>query len=563
MNHRVNLVTVLTLLLLAGPIGYGETAQKQPIDGTTQKNIGQPVIKNVLRFGVHVSEMGKLDPHFAAASQDRAFADMVFNGLLRYKPGNAPRIEPDLAQSIPDFTMEEGRQVWRFKLRKGVMFHAGPKTESYELTADDVVYSLKKSADRNRCSYAGEYTGMTIKKIDPHTVEISLKNPLSPILFLPKLTNYNGGFIVSKKAMEAMGDNGFKTHPVGTGPFLFNRYSPGKKLVLKAHKDYFRGRPALDGVEIHFVSDNQKRSDALTSGKLDVIMGFGKKSWFKVMETNQTIQLDTPGVGEVITLYFNTAMAPLNDIRVRKAIAYALDRDAFFEVSAKRLSEKVYSPVPSRFLPGGITKEEIEILGLEFASNLKKARKLLTEAGYPDGFSIDLVSSEKRLYKAVYTVLKQQLSKIGITCDITIKTHSAMHKSIRNDPKPIVLYIAWRPNADVFLTRFFHSNSIIITGAEPDTNFSHYSKIDSLIEAARLETDPEKQTSLWIQSQIKLLNDMAAYPLMFQSQCYARRADVDYGHPLVSTMALYPQFTEKTTFTTLQNRRTAKPETAN
>jgi peptide/nickel transport system substrate-binding protein len=121
-----------------------------------------------------------------------------------------------------------------------------------------------------------------------------------------------------------------------------------------------------------------------------------------------------------------------------------------------------------------------------------------------------------------------------------------MHKIIRQDPRPIVIYAAWRPNADVYLSHFFHSEAAIVTGARPDTNFSQYRQIDDLIEAARLEIRPEKQINLWIQAQIKILDDMAAYPVMFASQCYARRNRVDYGHPLISTMALYPQFTEQT-----------------
>ena len=111
---------------------------------------------------------------------------------------------------------------------------------------------------------------------------------------------------------------------------------------------------------------------------------------------------------------------------------------------------------------------------------------------------------------------------------------------------PIVVYNAWRPNADVFLTRFFHSDSIVVTGAKPDTNFSHYDKIDDLIEAARLETDPGRQIELWKQAQIKILADMAAYPLHYYNMVHARRNYIEYGHEVVSTMALYPQITEKT-----------------
>jgi peptide/nickel transport system substrate-binding protein len=110
----------------------------------------------------------------------------------------------------------------------------------------------------------------------------------------------------------------------------------------------------------------------------------------------------------------------------------------------------------------------------------------------------------------------------------------------------MVIYVAWRPNADAYLSQFFHSDAIIVTGAKPDTNFFQYSKIDRLIEAARLEIDPDRQIQLWGQAQIRILDDMAAYPIMYTKQCYARRSWVEYGHPLISTMALYPQFTEKT-----------------
>lgn len=503
---------------------------------------------NILRFGIHVSEMGKLDPHFAAGSQDRALADMVFNGLLRYQPGNAPTIEPDLAEQIPGFEMIGGRQVWTVKLRKGVLFHAGPQNAAYEMTAEDVVYSLQKSARRESCAYAGEYEGLTMVAVDRYTVQIIAEKPVSAILFLPKLTNYAGGFIVSKSAIQAMGYERFKQHPVGTGPFVFSRYTPGKELVLRAHDGYFRGRPQLDGIVIRFVPDIRARESALKAGDLDVIMGSGEKGWPSKMGSDPGITVDTHGVGEVATIYFNTRMKPMDDIRVRRAIAMALNRKAFLETTSEQFVGGVYSPVPAQFLPGGLTKTEAERLNLAFTQDLDKARQLMAAAGYPDGFALDLVTSEKRLYRTYYEELRRQLSQIGIECRIAVKTHSNMHKLIRRDPKPIVVYVAWRPNADAYLSRFFHSDAIVVSGAKPDTNFSHYSNVDQLIEAARLEIDPEKQTQLWVQAQIRILDDMAAFPIMYTKQCYARRSNVEYGHTLVSTMALYPQFTERTRF---------------
>jgi peptide/nickel transport system substrate-binding protein len=202
--------------------------------------------------------------------------------------------------------------------------------------------------------------------------------------------------------------------------------------------------------------------------------------------------------------------------------------------------------VPVNFLPGGLSLSDVRALNLEYEYDPARARLLLAQAGYPHGFVLDLVSSEKRLYQAYYRVLAAQLAEIGIRCRIRTVSHPEMHRQIRHEPKPLVIYAAWRPNADAYLTRFFHSDSIIVTGSRPDTNFSCYDKIDKLIETARMEIDPDRQISLWHQAQIRILNDMAAFPIMYTKQIYIRKKYVDYGHKLVSTMALYPQFTEKT-----------------
>lgn len=503
---------------------------------------------NILRYGIHVSAMGKLDPHFAAGSQDRIFADMVFNGLLRYVPGQAPRIEPDLAAAIPEFHMENSRQVWTVRLKKGVMFQAGPDTPSYELTADDVIFSLEKSADKETCAYAGGYAGMTFVKLDPYTIEITLENPMSPILFFPKLANYGGGFIVSKRAVETMGIDRFSAHPVGTGPFAFKQYLPGKKVELVAHKGYFRGTPRLSGVELHLVKKTEDRVDRLKKGDLDAIAGSSVKGWIEGIEAQPECLVDIHGVGEVASFYFNTRVPPLDDVRVRKAIAFALDRKEFLNAGNPRVGGAVYSQVPHRFLPGGLSENDVRILNLSYEQDLEKARQLLSDAGFPNGFSLDMVSSEKRFHITNTRVFKAQLERIGIRCNIRVVPHSEMHKIIRKDPKPVVFYGAWRPNADVYLTRFFHSDSMVVTGKKPDTNFSLYTDIDRLIEAARLEIDPNTQVNLWTQAQIKILDAMAAFPVMYVMQVTVRNRQVDYGHTLRSTMALYPQFTENSCF---------------
>lgn len=501
---------------------------------------------NTLRFGIDAGDLGTGDPHRAASRNDRAVADMIFNGLLRYKPGEAPSVEPDLAVEIPHPQFIDGKQVWSFKLRQDVMCHPGPQTEGYRMTADDVVYSLQRAADPRVSSYAGDYRGMTVQAVDDFTVNVIFESPLSSILFFPKVADYAGGFIVCGKAVEAVGDQAFAFHPVGTGPFMYQNRVVGERLQLVANEKYFRGRPLLDGVDIRYMPSFAERDEALRKGELDVIFGSEKPDWFEAIQGEKTLKVDVFGVGQVITMHFNTSIKPLDDRRVRKALAYGVDREIFLSHFAEGVVQNVYSPVPADFLPGGLTQEEVKRLGLSYSHEPGKARVLLEEAGYADGFSLKLVTSERDHYRANYESLRDQLAPLNIKIELEVVEHRNMHKRIRNDENPIVIYVAWRPNADIFLTRFFHSDSIVKTGASPDTNFSHYDQIDPLIETARLARNPADQVRFWKQAQIKLLDDAVAYPLHYVNLVYARQSNIEYGHELKATMALYPQFNEKT-----------------
>ncbi len=506
----------------------------------------EPVI---LRYADKAADLGTMDPHFAAATNDRNLVDMIFNGLVRYKPGDGSVIEPDLAEALPEPELVGGKQVWTFKLRRGVMCHPSDAVPSYELTAEDVVWSLQKSANPDTSAYAGEYDGMTVEAVDEYTVKVTMEKPLSPVLFFPKVADYAGGFIVCKQAYEAVGDEAFKTQPVGTGPFMFDSYSPQEKVVLVANDAYFRGRPLLDAVEYRYMPDINSRELGLKSGELDVINGAAEGIWVERMNKEEGVRVDVYGVGEVATVHFDITVPPLDDVRVRKAIAYALERDEFLALFGEPVAANVYSPVPAQFLAGGLTQKEVAELGLEYAVDRDKARELLAEAGYADGFSLEMVSSERESYLKNYQSMQAQLAEIGIDIKIEVVDHSGMHSLIREDVNPIVIYVAWRPNADVYLTRFYHSDSIVVTGAKPDTNFSHYDQIDDLIEAARVELDADKQVAMWKEAQIKIMDDMVSYPLQYQNQVTARHDYVDFGHELKSALALYAQITENTRIT--------------
>ena len=510
--------------------------------GLVMVPLAQSQQEKVLTIAFDAGDLKTLDPHFAAATQDRAVVDMIFNGLVRYKPGDITVFEPDLAER---WEVSEDGKVWTFYLRKGVICHPWGDNPGYELTAEDVVYSLRKSADPARSAYAGEYTGMSFEAVDKYTVKITLERPLSEALMLPKLADYAGGFIVCKKAVEDLGDEAFKTHPVGTGPFIFESYSPMEKVVLVKNERYFRGAPKLDRVVVRYMPDVSAREYGLETGELDVIEGPPEQPWVEKMRAKPETVVDIFGPGETAVLHLNMSKEPFDDLKVRKAVAYCLSRAEVRAAIGEAISAPLWGAVPE-VLAGGLTREEAAVAGLLYEADREKARWLLAEAGYPEGFSAEVVISERAEYLLPMENIQAQLRECGIDIKLKVVDHPTMHTLIRQDVNPIVLYVAWRPNADVFLTRFYHSDSIVVVGKKPDTNFSHYTGIDELIEAARTELDTELQVLFWKQAQLKLLIDMASYPLYIKQFVYARKPYVDYGYELKSTLALYPQINELT-----------------
>jgi peptide/nickel transport system substrate-binding protein len=188
-NRRIILAALVTAALIPASARQGLAAPKTD-----------------LVVGMAAQDVGKLDPHLAVSTIDRTVVAWMFNGLVRFKPGSMTPadIEPDLATS---WEFSPDKKVWTFHLRHGVKFHGGYG----EVTADDVVYSLAKAADPKRSASSGDYTAFEkVEAIDPYTVRITLKQTLPSLLGI--LTNYSGGFIVSKKAVEEMGDK-FNAHP--------------------------------------------------------------------------------------------------------------------------------------------------------------------------------------------------------------------------------------------------------------------------------------------------------------------------------------------------------------
>lgn len=511
----------------------------------------------VLNIAFDAGDLATLDPHRAASTQDRSTVDPIFNGLIRYTPGNQVTPEPDLAES---WTVSADNKIWTFQLRQGVHFHPFPgHPEGYELTSADVVYSFQRAANPDRSSYAGEYTGTSFEADGPYTVRITLEQPMSETLFLAKVANYAGGFIVPQKALETQGDEWFKLNPVGTGPFMFKSYEPRQKVVLVANERYFRGKPYLREVVIRYMPSVSSRELGLQSGELQIIEGLKEDKWLDKVATFPDVVIKPFGPCETQVLFFNMGSAPFNDIRLRKAVSYAINREAVAAFMGQNLAVPIYAPTLAPPAPGAITRAEAEAAAVVYENNIAEAKKLLTEAGHAKGFKFEAIVSEmESSYRKPMIAIQAQLRNAGIDMQLKVVDHAAFHSLIRQDASPVIYYASWRPDVNVYLTRFYHSDSVIGRGQRPDTNFSHYGlvdangdgqidNIDALIEEARWELDAEKQIALWKQAQIKLLQDVAVVPIIRLLYAFPMKSYVDLGYDLEFSWQTYsPQINEKT-----------------
>jgi len=481
--------------------------------------------EQVVRVALKASDIRSLDPHYGTTTIDYACIDPMFNALVRFKPGDIDpeKIQPDLAEG---WNVSRDGLVWTFYLRKGVKFHKGYG----ELTAEDVKYSLEKAANKDTSGFAKDFDALDkVEVIDPYTVRLTFKEHVPSVLGI--LTDYHGGFIVCKKAVEEMGLEKFKTNPIGTGPFMLQDYVPKQKLVAARHEAYFRGRPLLDKVEFWFMPDASSREMAFRKGEIDICEGEREQAWIDKMKKVPGTAVDIFGPGETLTLHFNTSKKPLDDKRVREALAYAINRQELMDFLGKEVTAPLVSPIPTDYL-GGTTDVYL------YEHDLSKAKDLLKEAGLEKGFTLKKVITEMSDYRRPMEQIQAQLRRIGVDMQMDVIAHSAYHQQIRKDVNPIVLYVCARfPTADPILTQFYHSKSIVGTPTAI-TNFSHYDKIDDLIEQARRETQVEKQKELWARAQRKILEDAVAYPFCITKFVFARKDYVDLGYQMKSTLTL-------------------------
>lgn len=514
---------LFSLVLLAGFTQYPSVAQAQTL-----------AKEQVLRFGLAFNDIATLDPHFAVGSSETPIVMNIYQGLVEFPTGemNGDKVVAGLAEKWS--TSPDAKQ-WTFELRKGVKWHKGLG----DFTSADVKYSIERVLDEKFGSpFRGSLSNVEqVEILGPHTVLVKLKQPDPTFTHL--MAGYQAGYIMSSAAAQQKLDP--KLNPIGTGPFEMGGYKPRESVTLIRNDTFWRGKPIVERIVYQFMPEASTRELALRSNEVQAI-GIQAKQDIVDRLRKGGFFVDLTAPANTFVVYFNLNQKPLEDIRVRRALSHATDRNNLIAFLGKDLASPEYSA-----LPAGYTGHTTEIEKYPF--DLKRAKELLTEAGFPNGFKMTVNMSNSNIYLPPIQVLQEQWKKIGVVIELKVVDHPTYHRLIRQDVNPIVFYGAFRfpMTGQIYFDQFYAASSSI---SKPTAiaNFTHYgeniSGVDDLLAKATYNPNGNEQISLWQEAQKKIARDVIAIPLYTQYYAMARSKALDLGHEQKSF--IFYQVTEAT-----------------
>lgn len=431
---------------------------------------GEPKYEGTLTVGIE-AEPPLLDPHFIQSNLVLSLIDLHSDHLWRWDHEFSEFV-PHVAESwkwIDDMNL-------KVYVRRGVKFHNGR-----EVKGEDVKYSIDRVLDPKTASPSAALLE-PIKKVtvdSEYSLTITLKNPwfgLQDVLA-------RHGAIVPKEAVEKYGD--LKTHPVGCGPFVFESWEPGLQMKFKKFDDYYKGKPYLDEVVIRFMPEYSTAKSALLAREIDLI-NWPDSADVDSLKANKDLELFFYNVNAIMYICINTKSKPLDNPLVRKAIALATNRDAYNDALYRGMGKPSCSPIPSS---QPYHKEE-----WEYERDIEKAKKLLAEAGYPNGFKIRILAL-KGSEEIMGEVLQANLADIGIEGEITITEIPVALDNIFNkeDFDLGVLGDIVSPDPDFFLTKYMVPSG----GAAGATGRWDNARVQELIEKGRGTIDMNERIKIY------------------------------------------------------------------
>ncbi len=477
-------VNILDLTFIASHFGENIDASEDPNpdvngDGIVDirdlvlaaNRIGQTIPDNTLIFG-RGGDSITLNPPQVEDGESAKVCDMIYDTLVQYK-ANTTDLEPALATS---WTRSADALTWTFHLQEDVQFHDGTP-----FNAGAVIFSLTRPQVLFREFH--EQFISDIKAINNYTVQIQLKTPYAPFISTLAGTSFS---IVSPTSHPNLAE-----HPVGTGPFKFEKWDKGDKIVLTANETYWAGKPALDCLIFRSIPDNATRLAELQAGNLHV-MEFPNTDDIPTIQGDPQLELLKQPSLNTGYIAMNMEKPPFDNIKVRLAINHAINKVDIIERLYQGLGIPAKNPIPPTLWSYDDTIED-------YAYDPELAKQLLAEAGYPDGFDTTLWSLPvPRPYipngMALAEEIQSDLQNVGINASIiTYDWATYLNKTANGEHDMAMLgWIADVADPD----NFFYSLLSIPNAEKPAYNISFYRNetLQTILDRARMSTDADIAT---------------------------------------------------------------------
>ncbi|WP_028986444.1 ABC transporter substrate-binding protein [Thermicanus aegyptius] len=450
------------------------------------------------------AEPTSLDAHQISDYNSSRAAMEMYDQLVQFKD-ESTEIEPDLAEK---WDVSKDGLEYTFYLRKDVKFHDGTpfNAEAVKFSIDRQIDPKHPYHDSGQFAYAEFTFGMVdhVEVVDEYTVKIVLKEPYAP--FLSNLAMHAAS-IVSPTAVKQYGKD-FSRHPVGTGPFKFVSWNPGVEVILEKNPEYFKGAPKIDKLIFKPITEDQTRLTELEAGNLDLIVNVPPDD-LERLKADPNLQVIEQSGMHVWWTAFNTQKKPFNDVRVRQAVNYAINKEAIVNEILKGTGELANSP-----LPPSIWGHNPNVKNYEY--NPEKAKQLLAEAGYPNGFEVTYGVPESgsgmQQPTTMAAAIQADLEKVGIRVKIqTFEWGSYLDKVFvpYDQQKDMDMHqMSWigdNGDPDNFLYILFSSKQWPTAGF----NDAYYKneEVDKLLDEARVTNDKKKRTELYEKAQELILKD--------------------------------------------------------
>ncbi len=427
----------------------------------------------------------------------------IFDRLLEFKD-ESTEVEPGLAES---WEISDDGLVYTLHLRKGIKFHDGT-----DFNAEAVKFNLERQFDPNHPYHdTGEFPyaeftwGMVdkVEVVDEYTVNITLKEIFAP--FLNHLAMHPAS-IGSPEAIKKLGRD-FSLQPVGTGPFKFVSWTPGVEVVLEKNPDYWGKPPNIDRVIFRPIIEDQSRLTELEAGGVNFIVNIPPDELARLKQDPRFTVVEQPGM-HTWWVAFNHTRDPYKDTRVRQAMNYAVNKQAIVDNILKGTGLLAINP-----LPPVVWSYTDDLQRYDY--NPEKAKQLLAEAGYPNGFScvfwVPESGSGMQQPVAMGTAIQADLKAVGIDCKIeTFEWGTYLDKVIVPPEKAEydLMEMSWiGDNGDPDNHLY-----ILLSGEQwPPAGFNmgYYKneQVDALLREARTTLDRAKRTELYIQAQKLIAQD--------------------------------------------------------